>query len=409
MSEINLTTKQKEFIESVMSDENVFLTGKAGTGKSFVVKYAMEQLQAAGKKVAAIAPTGIAANNIDGQTIHSMFKLRPFGVQTFDECNFLNGNSKELLKKVDCFFIDEVSMLRPDILDAIHWTLRKNGIKGLDNKQIVFIGDLKQLPPILDDNERSVLYQTYDGDTFEHAIIYQKLAVKTIELDEVLRQSNEAFIENLNMIREGKKSAYFRQFISNEAKGIVLAPHNATVQLYNEAGLNAQPGETFTFTAVIDGAVKPQDFNLEYEIRVKNGCKIMYLANSKENPLRNGTLGIFVSHNDCHFIRVGNVDYALEKVTATKKAYVYNKEADKLEMKELGSIIQYPFKLAYALSIHKSQGLTFDEVTVDLRQPCFQKGQMYVALSRVRSPEGLRIIHQSKSPTAPTARHSFTN
>jgi ATP-dependent exoDNAse (exonuclease V) alpha subunit len=164
------------------------------------------------------------------------------------------------------------------------------------------------------------------------------------------------------------------------------------VQGYNEAGLKSQPGELFTFTADVQGTLKPEEFQLEREVRVKNGCKVMYLVNSRDNPLRNGTLGIFVSHAGCHFIRVGNVDYALEQVTLTKKQYVYDKFADALELREIGSITQYPIKLAYALSIHKAQGLTFDEVTIDLRKSCFQRGQLYVALSRVKTPEGLRII-----------------
>jgi len=388
-----LTQKQQDFFDDAMRGENLFLTGKAGTGKSYIVTHVIEALKKAGRHVIAVAPTGIAATNIDGQTIHSMFRLNPFGVLTFETCNFVNTGSRQVLKRANTIVIDEISMLRPDVLDGMHWTLKKNGLDGLDKRQIIFVGDMKQLPVILDDNMRSVLYQTYDGDEFTNAIVWPQLKVQAVELTEVMRQTNEEFIHHLNAIREGSKSEYFRQFVNKEARGIVLAPHNATVKTYNEIGLKAQEGKLFTFEATIKGEMKASDSNFEQEINVKTGCKIMYLVNSQEhNNLRNGTLGTFVHKKGCHYIRVGMVDYVLGKMEVTKKQYVYDKKADRLKLEELGSITQYPIKLAYALSIHKAQGLTFDEVTLDLTRPCFQKGQMYVALSRVRGPEGLRII-----------------
>lgn len=389
---MQLTSKQQLFIDKVLEGKNIFLTGKAGTGKSFVVREAIAKLKEAGKKVVALAPTGIAANNIDGQTIHSLFNLNPFAVLTPEKCNYINNGKVQILKKADVIFIDEVSMLRPDILDAMQYTLQKNGLRGLKRKQLVFVGDLKQLPPPIDDNFRAVLYSIYKGELFTDSIMYPQLNVETVELDEVLRQSNEEFIEHLNIIREGQKSEYFRRFLSSQAKGIVLAPHNSTVQEYNIKGLQMQEGEELVFEATFDGQAKATDFQFEEQIRVKHGCKIMYLVNSQNNPLRNGTLGTFIAKEGQHFIRVHGVDYALEKTTTVKKQYVYNSVTDQLDLEEVGSMTQYPFKLAYALSIHKAQGLTFDEVTIDLTRPCFQRGQMYVALSRVRSPEGLSIL-----------------
>lgn len=209
-----------------------------------------------------------------------------------------------------------------------------------------------------------------------------------------MRQSDPDFIDALNLIREGQRSDYFRSFVGVEPNGgIVLAPHNATVEDYNRRGLAQLNGETFEFTAVVEGErMKPQDFNMEEVVTVKNGAKVMYLVNSKDAPLRNGTMGVFVSHKGCHYIRVDEIDYPLEPAKVTKKEYVLDKEKNDLVLKEVGSITQMPIRLAYAVTIHKSQGLTMDEITIDLSKPCFAPEQLYVALSRVTSPQGLRIL-----------------
>lgn len=389
---MELAIKQKEFWDSVMNGENIFLTGKAGTGKSYITKKAISDLTGSGKKVIALAPTGIAANNIGGQTIHSAFSLNPFGVLTYSACNFLKAEKRQLMNAVDTIIIDEISMLRADILDGINWTLIKNGCGSLEQKQIIFIGDMKQLSAVVDDNMLSVMLTTYRGSEFFNAKIYDDLNVKEIELDEPQRQTDPDFISALNYVRDGKKSEYFRRFISSQSEGIVLAPHNSTVTKYNIEGLQELEGEEYVFEASVEGNVKASDFNVESTVKVKDGCKIMYLANSKNNNLINGTLGIFRVVDDVYFIEVDEVNFALHRIEFTKKEYVLDEKTNSLELKTIGTINQYPIKLAYALTIHKSQGLTFDNVTVDLTMPCFGPGQLYVALSRVRTPEGLKII-----------------
>ena len=391
MKSLKYSKDQQHFFDKCLDRKNIFLTGKAGTGKSFIVKEVIKRMTKDKKNIIAIAPTGIAANNIGGQTIHSMFALSIDGVLTFKECRFVNSAKRQLLKKVDTIFIDEISMLRPDILDAMNWTLIKNGLGKLSDKQIIFVGDLKQLPAPIDDNTMSVLLDKYNGFEFHHAIIYNELNVEKIELKLIQRQSDPDFIDALNIVRDGGKSKYFKSFVQSESKGVILAPHNSTVSDYNKKGLESIDGELHIYEAEIIGNAKAYEFNFVQNLQLKDGAKIMYLVNSKENPLFNGTLGIFRMSGKQPFIEVDGNKWLLKEVKVVKKEYVFNDEKNEIELIEIGGMSQLPVKLAYALTIHKSQGLTFDEITVDLTRRCFAKGQLYTALSRVKSPEGLVI------------------
>lgn len=387
---MELTSGQKEFLRLVESGKNVFLTGKAGTGKSLAVHKAKEMLSQMDKNVVCVAPTGIAATNIKGQTIHSFFSIRPYGIMDEEACNFVKIDRRRIFSAIDTLIIDEVSMLRPDLLDAIHWTLRKNMCRGLNKIQVILVGDLKQLPAVLKDDEKSVLYETYKGSTFHFANVYDSLKLVTVDLVENKRQSDPDFLEALNEIRDGRKHPYFKQFVHTETRGIILCPHNETADYYNKKGLRDIRKPLITLNAVIEGEIRPGDVPFPLTIEVKHGAKIMYLVNSPDAPIVNGTLGTFVVKDGNYFIKVGEVEYPMATYTLEKFKYVLSNE--KLVLQKVGIIIQYPFKLAFALSIHKSQGLTLEEVTLDLRRPCFENGQMYVALSRVTGPQGLRII-----------------
>lgn len=389
---MSYSKKQQEFYDLAMSGKNIFLSGKAGTGKTFITKEVIRSLQESKKNVAVVAPTGIAASNIGGATIHSTFSLGISGVIDYSKCNFLKSQKRSVIDKIDVLIIDEISMVRPDILDAIHWTMKKNGCRGLHEIQVIFVGDMAQLQPVMDDNFKTMTLKTYKGLNFKFSNIYKRIDPVEIELDEILRQSDEEFINNLNIVRDGKKSSYFRKFLHKKPFGVILAPHNSTVKRYNQMGLNRINSPEIVYKATVEGVIKEGDFPFESNLILKDGCKIMYLVNSKNNDLVNGTIGTFVKDGDLLFIEVGKERYLLELHRHSKKEYVLDLDTDKLELKETGSITQYPVKLAYAISIHKSQGMTFEKMTLDLTKPCFSEGQMYVGLSRVTSPEGLRII-----------------
>lgn len=384
-----------EFLTALEMGRNIYLTGFAGTGKSTVAVEGMERLRKAKRKFIAMAPTGMAAAKIEGETIHSMFRLNPH-ICILDEhkdCQFINKAKLQVIRKAETFFIDEISMVRVDIFDGIHLTMKKNMIAGgMKKKQIVCIGDLGQLKPIVSKNEESVLSEKYTGITFLDSDIFKELNFIHIDLAEIVRQNDQEFINALRVIREGGKSDYFRRFVGNEVSGVILAPRNETVTMYNEQGLNAQEGELYTFDADIDAGMRPEEFSFEAQIRVKDGCKIMYLVNSRENPLRNGTLGTFRVKDGRYFFQYKTTEWPIERHTVNKYEYVYDNDKDEIVSKIKGSITQYPIKLAYAMSIHKAQGMTFDDMTADFRGGCFEKSQYYVALSRATGPDALRII-----------------
>lgn len=391
---MSLNKEQQRALDLALSGSNIFLTGKAGTGKTYVAKKIIEALEAKGKNVLKAAPTGLASLNLGGGTIHSLFAINPTKICTFETANFIKAQKRDLLRYTNVLIIDEVSMLRADVLDGINYCLGKNGIGSIKDFQIIFIGDMKQLPVVVNEVDiKEMVYAGYSNKNFHDAKVYGMLQVVNIELTEVKRQNDLEFIESLNLVREGQRSEYFKQFVSKEPKGIILAPHNDTVTTYNDSGLKKLKTKEYKFDAIFDNCTS-KDFDIETSVTVKNGAKIMYTFNNPNvTQLKNGVIGVYKRKKDADFIVVDGVEYVLQKIRRPKMEQQFNEYLGKIIDVEIGAVTYMPIKLAYALTIHKSQGLTFDEVTVDLTRPCFIKGQMYVALSRVRTPQGLRIIY----------------
>lgn len=398
---MNLTDKQKEFLELARQGRNIYLSGKAGTGKSTVVKKLVKEAE----NVVCLGTSGVAAMNIQGQTLHSFFGLS-FG-KIFSRKEVKRIKKPEPVELSKTIIIDEVSMLRSDVLENVMHAMEKSRINWRE-KQFIFVGDLAQLPPITTPFEDRELENLYGGTEFYHSTFFKELDVVHVDLDEIVRQSDSEFIEALNIVRNGGKSEYFRRFVSEETEGIVLAPHNETVSKYNREGLSKIKGEIHTFYADVWGSAKAEDFNVQEVLKLKKGALIMYLVNDMERGLVNGTLGTFCFDKKlvkkfrrergkkieyfktelvpCIKLEDGSTEHIREY---TFEKFIYN---DELEKEVVGTVKALPIRLAFALSIHKSQGLTFDKVSVDLSRPCFQKGQMYTALSRVKTPEGLKII-----------------
>lgn len=402
-----MSKQQEYFLEKAKEGHSIFLTGKAGTGKTFVLSQFTDWLKEKNKNFVIVAPTGIAAFNAGGVTIHHLFGLFVFrngeintkrNTYPFKKDSYFdsskNDQRRSILKNADVIIVDEVSMLRPDVLDAMNWKLENSGLPTLNNKQIIFCGDLKQLPVIVaSKKEHDALKLNYKDFYFNEAFIYKKINPLNINLETVYRQSDMDFIDNLNLLRENKPTDYFKRFVSDDKpikNSIILAPKNKTVNEYNVKGLISLEGELIEFNSDYFGDAKPSDFMVSDSIHLKNGAKIMYLVNEK--GLFNGSLGELVVKDDKYYFKKNNGDLILlEKYKFRNYDYEFNEATQTINRVETGGIDQYPIKLAYAMSIHKCQGLTLELVTADLRG-YWQHEQMYVAISRVISPEGLKII-----------------
>ena len=395
-----------QFIEK--TDRNLFITGKAGTGKTtFLHKIKKESL----KRMVIVAPTGVAAINAKGVTIHSFFQM-PFGpILPNQVANTTHAQRKfsktkiDIIKSLDLVIIDEISMVRADLLDGIDQVLRryKNKNKVFGGVQILMIGDLQQLAPVVRPNEWSLLQQHYNTVYFFSSKAYQEANVVSIELKHIYRQKNEAFIKILNEVRNDKlsdesakilKKNFNPSFSPNKEEGyITLTTHNKRAHLINNSELNKVKNKSTFFNAEISGKFNENSYPNSEKLELKVGAQVMFIKNdsSLEKRYYNGKIGVVtdISRENVTVQCANEIDEIVtEKEMWSNISYSINEETKELKEDIVGSFTQIPLRLAWAITIHKSQGLTFEKAIIDA-EASFAHGQTYVALSRCTSLEGL--------------------
>ncbi len=398
-----LSDEQSAVVDLLESTKNCyFITGKAGTGKSTILKYFVSHT---GKKVVALAPTGIAANIIGGRTIHSFFGLG-LSIQDTTDSEAVNRGinaDQNLIEKLEVIIIDEVSMVRSDVMDMIDRKLRV--ARGNDlpygGIQMVLFGDLFQLAPVVKGQEGPIIQNRYQTPFFFGAPS-AKERFTVCSLTQIYRQTDTSFIRMLNKIRVGiitqseldELYQYCGNHSSKRVDDLFVVPTNERVNAINEEKLNLLKGKPYTYYAVIEGDATEDDTPATYKITLKVGAIVMMLCNDINKNFVNGTLAKVVELTEdmikVYIVGVGTVN--VDPYTWTKYKYVYNAEEDKIVTKQTGSFTQFPLKLAYAITVHKSQGQTFDHVIIDFQKSgAFAPGQTYVALSRCRRLEDIHL------------------
>ncbi|MXV14563.1 HRDC domain-containing protein [Hufsiella ginkgonis] len=380
----------------------IFLTGKAGTGKTTFLRHIRTHVK---KRMAIAAPTGVAAINAGGMTVHSLFQM-PFGplvpARSLGDV-FYGDEKKELLTNLELLVIDEVSMVRPDILDRIDLVLRSlNGNNHpFGGVQLLLIGDLAQLSPIIREDEWPILGRYYSTPYFFSSLVLQKLTYVRISLEQVFRQKEQAFVDLLNEIRNQSVSAQSLALLNARYRPgfyppandpyITLTTHNRIAQQLNNEYLEALPGRVFEFKAAIRGEFPQDAYPTETSLRLKEGAQVMFVKNdtSAEKLFYNGKIGTVTRiSDDTVFVQCGS---DLREITVTALEWTnirYQLDDQQISETNAGSFTQLPLKLAWSITIHKSQGLTFDKAIIDVSE-AFAHGQAYVALSRCRSLSGM--------------------
>ncbi len=401
--EINEDFKRAiELVEN--SNKNLFVTGKAGTGKSTFLSFLRENTK---KEIAVLAPTGVAAVNIKGQTVHSFFNFKPD--ITPHKVKEIKPKNPQLYKKVDTIIIDEISMLRADLLDCIDIFLKLHGRKK--NKpfggiQMLFIGDLYQLPPVVTYKERDIFKEFYKTPYFFDAEVFNKCEFEFLEFEKVYRQQDADFLNILNAIRNNTvtdedlnklNKRVMPDFVpQDEEFYIYLTTTNKMAEKINSEKLSKIKGKEFKYYGFIDGQFNESELPTMQELTIKIDSQVMLLNNDSKGRWINGDIGRVIeiekrkTEPDIIFVELTNGNIVeITPFTWEMYEFKYDSKRKKILSEVVGQFTQYPLKLAWAITIHKSQGLTFDRVIIDLGRGTFSHGQLYVALSRCKSLDGL--------------------
>lgn len=409
--DIILTNEFKECLNLMENTlDHMFITGDAGVGKSTLIKYFIKNTN---KNVAVIAPTGVAALNIGGQTIHSFCLLPPRLITRNDLKVVTNEKKLRMYERVDTIIIDEVSMVSSNIMQAIHDFLLinvENAGEPFAGKQIILVGDLMQLPPVVSSQiARDVHNDMYGGKWFFDATIWKKTLYHKIKLTRNFRQKDQHFIDLLNKVKYGEveqkdidaiNERYTGRSITSDAP--VLCTLNAMVDNINQAMLRRIDSELIELVGKVEGDFKLKNCNAAEVIRIKKGAKVMILNNDIEGRWVNGTFGTFIGVEHSRMdgesyviIKVNDTEFRVGKNEYEQYKYDYDRSSGSLTSKVVGTFVQFPIKVAFGISIHKSQGCTLDKAHIDFGDnPAFDHGQVYVALSRCRTFEGITLARK---------------
>ena len=392
---------------------SIFLTGKAGTGKTTFLRALKEH---SNKRNVIVAPTGVAAMNAGGMTIHSFFQLplSPFVPNANIKNRFdYSKEKRKIMRTLDLLIIDEISMVRADLLDAIDSVLRRfrEPNKPFGGVQLLMIGDLQQLTPVVTPTEEELLQRYYDTPYFFGSKALRSINYVTIELTHVYRQQDETFITLLNNIREGNVSESDLQRLNQRydptfqpkqgSDYIRLTTHNRMAESYNEDQLRNLPTRAYTFSAETEGNFPEYNYPTDFNLTLKVGAQVMFIRNDNIGRYYNGRIGhvTYVDNEKISVLCPGDEEpFDVEAETWENTKYTLNEKTKQIEVEVQGTFKQYPLRLAWAITIHKSQGLTFEHAIIDA-QASFASGQVYVALSRCKSLEGLVLA----SPIGNTA------